>query len=144
MDRGAIMKYVGLSGALLAAVLLAACEKPKDEASEKDVAPAGSEDVDKRAAPEAAADDEPAPAEETPATAAEEEPAATEEEPMAVEEEVTEETISVPPTVSEDAPKLPHQGEPPSPNQPQPVVPDEPEAMLEGSATTEEEPMAVE
>jgi hypothetical protein len=33
-------------------------------------------------------------------------------------------TIVVPPTVSEDAPKAPHKGEPPSPNQPQPVYPD--------------------
>ena len=33
-------------------------------------------------------------------------------------------TIVVPPSVSEDAPKAPHKGEPPSPNQPQPVYPD--------------------
>jgi hypothetical protein len=35
-------------------------------------------------------------------------------------------TIVNPPTVSEDAPSLPHKGEPPSPNQPQPVVPADP------------------
>ena len=42
-----------------------------------------------------------------------------------------EETIVVPPTVSEDAPSEPHMGEPPSPNQPQPVVPDGSGAAME-------------
>ena len=40
------------------------------------------------------------------------------------------ETIVVAPTVSEDAPSEPSQGEPPSPNQPQPAYPDgEPEGL---------------
>lgn len=41
-----------------------------------------------------------------------------------MEEETTEETISVPPTVSEDAPSEPSTGEGPSASQPQPVYPD--------------------
>ena len=99
------MNYLGLGGALLAALMLAACERPKDEAADKDAAPAAVEsDVAK--------------------------------EPAAVEEVTTEETIVVPPTVSEDAPKAPHKGEPPSPNQPQPVYPD--------SADTGDAPAAVE
>jgi cytochrome c len=116
------MKHLGLGAAMLAASVLAACEKPKDEATEKDVAPAATEkDVA----------------------------------PAAVEEVTTEETIVVPPTaaeedavmegvtvtspmVSEDAPKLPHKGEPPSPNQPQPVVPEEPAAKPEGPAAEED------
>ena len=96
MDRGTIVKHLGLGAAMLAASVLAACEKPKDEATEKDVSPA------------------------------------------AVEEVTTEETIVVPPTVAEDAPKLPHKGEPPSPNQPQPVVPEEPAAEPEGPAAEED------
>ena len=41
-----------------------------------------------------------------------------------------EETIAVPPTVSEDAPSEPHAGEAPSPNQPQPAYPEgEPEGL---------------
>ena len=93
------MKHLGLGAAMLAASVLAACEKPKDEATEKDVAPAAVEEVT---------------TEETivvPPTAAEED---------AVMEGVT----VTSPMVSEDAPKLPHKGEPPSPNQPQPVYPD--------------------
>jgi len=85
---------------MLAASVLAACEKPKDEVTEKDVAP------------------------------------------PALEEVTTEETIVVSPTVSEDAPKLPHKGEPPSPNQPQPVVPEEPAAEPEGPAAEADEPAA--
>jgi len=41
-----------------------------------------------------------------------------------MEEETTEETISVPPTVAEDAPSEPSTGEGPSASQPQPVYPD--------------------
>jgi hypothetical protein len=41
-----------------------------------------------------------------------------------IEEGTMEEVIVVPPTVSEDAPSEPHQGEPASPNQPQPVYPE--------------------
>jgi len=107
---------------MLAASVLAACEKPKDEATEKDVAPAATEkDVA----------------------------------PAAVEEVTTEETIVVPPTaaeedavmegvtvtspmVSEDAPKLPHKGEPPSPNQPQPVYPDRADAGEPAAVIVEE------
>ena len=99
------MKYLGLGGALLAALMLAACERPKDEAADKDAAPAA---VESEVA----------------------------KEPAAVEEVTTEETIVVPPTVSEDAPKAPHKGEPPSPNQPQPIYPD--------SADTGDAPAAVE
>jgi hypothetical protein len=94
------MKHLGLGAAMLAASVLAACEKPKDEVTEKDVAP------------------------------------------PALEEVTTEETIVVSPTVSEDAPKLPHKGEPPSPNQPQPVVPEEPAAEPEGPAAEADEPAA--
>jgi len=46
-----------------------------------------------------------------------------------MEEETMEETIVVPPTVSEDAPSEPSQGEPPSANQPQPVYPEGEPAM---------------
>jgi cytochrome c len=72
---------------------------------------------------EAKPTEEPAPAEEEAAPA--EEKVMPAEEPAAEEPAAMEETISVPPTVSEDAPSEPHKGEPPSPNQPQPVVPEE-------------------
>jgi hypothetical protein len=68
---------------------------------------------------EAPAADEPAAERAAPAEA----PAAQEPEAM-IEEGTTEEVIVVPPTVSEDAPSEPHQGEPASPNQPQPVYPE--------------------
>ena len=77
-------------------------------------------------AAEPASMEQPADAETPAATeepATEEAPAATEE-PAAAEDTTSGETMVVPPTVSEDAPKLPHKGEPPSPNQPQPVYPD--------------------
>jgi len=59
-----------------------------------------------------------------------------------VTEEETE-TIVVAPTVSEDAPNEPSQGEPPSASQPQPVYPDE--AASEGPAGSmmEEETIVV-
>ena len=67
-----------------------------------------------------------------------------------MEEETVEEIISVPPTVSEDAPSEPHMGEPASESQPQPVYPDgEPDAAAMESeepaeAVIEEETMEVE
>jgi cytochrome c2 len=107
----------------------APAEEPA-EAEEK-AAPAGEEaaPAEEEAAP---AEEEAAPAEEE-AAPTEEEAAPTEEEAAPAEEKAApaqepaamEETISVPPTVSEDAPSEPHKGEPPSPNQPQPIVPDE-------------------
>jgi hypothetical protein len=67
-----------------------------------------------------------APAAEEPATeqAAPAEAPAAEEPEATIGEETTEEVIVVPPTVSEDAPSEPHQGEPASPNQPRPVYPE--------------------
>ena len=49
-----------------------------------------------------------------------------------------EETIVVPPTVSEDASSEPHKGEPPSASQPQPVYPDGEPADAAGSKDTME------
>ena len=166
-DLGAIMKYLGLGGALLAACLLAACEKPKDDDKAKEAAPAAADDATKDAEPsaEVRVDEQPAddgvmeeepaaseaeqPAAETEPPAPESKPAATEseepaaEEPMAeeptVEKMTTEETIVVPPTVSEDAPTAPHKGESPSPNQPQPVYPDDEAAATDESGAVMEE-----
>ena len=42
------------------------------------------------------------------------------------------------PMVSEDAPTLPHKGEPPSPNQPQPVYPDSVDAGEPAAVIVEE------
>jgi len=50
------------------------------------------------------------------------------------------ETISVPPTVSKDAPSEPHMGEPPSPNQPQPVVPGGAAVIIEEDTMVVETP----
>ena len=50
------------------------------------------------------------------------------------------ETISVPPTVSADAPSEPHMGEPPSPNQPQPVVPGGAAVIIEEDTMVVETP----
>jgi len=98
-----------------------AAEEP---AESEEAAPA-----EEPAAEEPEAEEEPAPAQEPAA----EEPAAEEEsapaeEPAAEEgmEETMEETVVVPPTVSEDAPSEPSVGEPPSASQPQPVYPDGP------------------
>ncbi|MGD8355462.1 MAG: hypothetical protein PVH83_07330, partial [Methyloceanibacter sp.] len=91
---------------------------------------AASENADDPA--EAAEDAAPAeePAAEEPAAeepAAEEPAAAATEAPSATNGEASGEAPIVnPPTVAEDAPSLPHKGEPPSPNQPQPVVPADP------------------
>ena len=52
------------------------------------------------------------------------------------EEIEMEETIVVPPTLSEDAPSGPSMGEPPSASQPQPVYPDE--ATMEEDVMMEE------
>lgn len=78
-------------------------------------------------------DEEAEPADEAKPT---EEEAAPAEEPAAADD-----TISNPPTVSEDAPSEPHQGEAPSPNQPQPVVPEDSgdDAAASDDATATEE-----
>jgi cytochrome c len=74
-----------------------------------------------------------------------EEPAASEssdadaDTPAAAEDTASDsDTIVNSPMVSEDAPSLPHKGEPPSPNQPQPVVPSDPSS----TTTQADEPSA--
>jgi len=85
-------------------------QRLKSSPSEKDAA----EPITEEPAAEEPAAEQAAPAEA---------PAAEEPEVM-IEEGTKEEVIVVPPTVSEDAPSEPHQGEPASPNQPQPVYPE--------------------
>jgi cytochrome c len=96
----------------------AASENADDPAeAAEDAAPAGESAAEEPAAEEPAAEE---PAAEEPAAAATEAPSATNGEASG------EAPIVNPPTVAEDAPSLPHKGEPPSPNQPQPVVPADP------------------
>ena len=101
----------------------AASENADDPAeAAEDAAPAGESATEEPAAEEPAAEEPAAeePAAEEPAAAATEAPSATNGEASG------EAPIVNPPTVAEDAPSLPHKGEPPSPNQPQPVVPADP------------------
>ena len=126
------MRQTGVVTAVFAACLFAACEQPKDEEAEKPAAvdedvleevisvpPTVSED----APSEPHKGEPPSPSQPQPVVPDDVGAAMDADEPEAVE--VMEEIISVPPTVSEDAPSEPHKGEPPSPNQPQPVVPDD-------------------
>lgn len=107
--------------------------KPAEEAApaQEDAAPAEAPAADEPK-DEAAPAEDAAPADEPAAT----EPEATETEiPAAADAEPADEGTKVmSPEVSEDAPSLPHKGEPPSPNQPQPVVPSD-----TSSATTSDD-----
>lgn len=106
------MKHPAAVAVLLTAFLLAACDQTEKTTDETTQEPAAEE-----------------PAEQPGETVVEE------------EVDVIEETIVVPPTVSEDAPTEPHMGEPPSPSQPQPVYPDgEPGAAEPDDAAQTDEP----
>jgi cytochrome c len=133
----------------------APAEEPAAEESADEAAPAADEAAP--AADAAPAEEEAAPAEEEAMEPAEEaapaedeampaeEPAASESSdadantPAAAEDTASDsDTIVNSPMVSEDAPSLPHKGEPPSPNQPQPVVPSDPSS----TTTQADEPNA--
>ncbi len=124
-----------------------AAAAPEAASAEDEAAPAEEPAAEEPAAeepaatPDAAMDEEAAPAEEPSAEEAAPEPLA--EEPAAARdaamEEEASETIVVPPTVSEAAPSEPHSGEPASANQPQPVYPEGSNGSAEsGDAAMEE------
>ena len=128
----AIAMVIGSGAAFLTGMNMVASAKVEKSSSyakgpreDKRLKPSPSEKGAAEPIVEAPAAEEPAAEEAAPVEA----PAA--EEPEAVIEERTmDEVIVVPPTVSEDAPSEPHQGEPVSPNQPQPVYPEgRPEGM---------------